>query len=71
MKTIGCIGHDGDCCKTRDEDLKDAERWRWIAEYLPSDRLEHDDAIVACENKEQLDAVIDAAIRARNVGEPE
>ena len=31
---IGCIGHDGDCCKDREQDLKDAERYRWLKARL-------------------------------------
>jgi len=29
-KMIGCIGHDGDCCKGREQERKDAERYRWL-----------------------------------------
>ena len=49
----------------RESSGKDAARYRWIAEYLPSDRTDND-AIIVCENKQELDAVIDAAIRARS-----
>ena len=55
MKTIGCIGHDGDCCKTRDEDLKDAERWRWITRAGRTRGLK----IPADESKASIDAAID------------
>jgi len=27
---IGCIGHDGDCCKDRDAEKIDAARYRWL-----------------------------------------
>ena len=29
---IGCIGHDGDCCKDREELERDAARYRWLKE---------------------------------------
>ncbi len=31
---IGCIGHDGDCCKGREQEKKDAERYRWLRKFL-------------------------------------
>ena len=41
--------------------LKDAERYRWLREYLPSDDMSVDDALVAALNPQEIDAVIDAA----------
>ena len=29
---IGCIGHDGECCVNRENDLRDAARYRFIRE---------------------------------------
>ena len=40
---------------------KAAARYRWLADYLVSDRTEYDDALVACADKSDMDAVIDAA----------
>lgn len=41
----------------------DAARYEWLAKYLPSSDETHDDAIISCENKEQIDAAIDAAMK--------
>ena len=46
--------------------LKDADRYRWLREYLPSDDINFDDALVAALNPEELDAVIDAAMGGTN-----
>lgn len=27
---IGCVGHDGDCCKDREQVYLDADRYRWL-----------------------------------------
>lgn len=42
---------------------KDAERYRWLRAYLPSNDLQYDDALVAAKTGEELDAAIDAAIQ--------
>lgn len=42
--------------------VADAERYKWLATYFCRTDTTYDDPIVACENKEQLDAVIDAAM---------
>ena len=42
---------------------KDAERYRWLAEYLVSDDESHDDAIVAATTVAELDYVTDAAMK--------
>ena len=41
--------------------LKDARRYRWLREYLPSDDINFDDALVAARNPQELDAAIDKA----------
>jgi hypothetical protein len=46
--------------------LKDAERYRWIREYLPSTDTSVDDDLVAALNPQEIDAVIDAAIGDAN-----
>ena len=33
MGQIGCIGHDGDCCKEREQEQKDAARFRFMVEH--------------------------------------
>ena len=42
-------------------DAEDAARYRWLVDYLISDRYYLDDAIIACDSKQELDDVIDAA----------
>ncbi|MDQ5959291.1 MAG: hypothetical protein QG592_370 [Pseudomonadota bacterium] len=37
MKKIGCIGHDGDCCKNRERDKRDAARYRWWRKHASDD----------------------------------
>ena len=46
--------------------LKDAERYRWLREYLPSDDMSVDDDFVAALNPQEIDAVIDAAMGSAN-----
>ena len=43
---------------------KDAARYRWMREYLPSDDTSCDEALVAALTPEELDAAIDAAMEA-------
>ena len=45
---------------------KDAARYRWLREYLPSDDTSCDEAIVAALTPEELDAAIDAALENTN-----
>ena len=45
-------------------DAEDAARYRWLVDYLISDRYYLDDEIIACASKQELDAVIDAAMAA-------
>ena len=42
---------------------KDAERYRWLAEYLVSDDEFYDDAIVAATTVKEVDSVIDNAMK--------
>jgi hypothetical protein len=42
-------------------DAEDAARYRWLVDYLISDRYYLDDAIIARDSKQELDDVIDAA----------
>ena len=42
---------------------KDAERYRWLAEYLVSDDESYDDAIVAATTVKEVDSVIDNAMK--------
>ena len=42
--------------------LKDAQRYRWLREYLPSTDLSVDDDLVAALNPQEIDAAIDAAM---------
>lgn len=53
----------------RDAALKDAERCRWLTEYLVSDDESYDDQIVAARTVEEITCVIDAAI-AKAEGAP-
>ena len=43
------------------EEAKDAARYRWLARYMVSNDLEHDDAIVGCVSVKTLSGFIDAA----------
>jgi hypothetical protein len=45
---------------------KDAARYQWMREYLPSDETSCDEAIIAALTPEELDAAIDAALEKRN-----
>ena len=47
-----------------DSVLEDAARYRWLVDYLIDDRYYLDDEIIACASKQELDAVIDAAMAA-------
>lgn len=47
-----------------EELVKDAARYQWISAYLPSMDESHDDALVSAGSKEQIDAVVDAAMKA-------
>lgn len=40
---------------------KDAERYRWLANYLVGPETNHDDAIVSSNTKAEIDEAIDAA----------
>ena len=46
---------------------KDAERYRWLAQYFVSDRTDQDDAIVAASEVgvDQVTEVIDAAMESK------
>ena len=46
--------------------LKDAERYQWIREYLPSTDMSVDDDLVAALTPQEIDAVIDAAMGGTN-----
>lgn len=41
----------------------DAARYEWLSNYLPSMDETHDDALVSCSSKAQIDAVIDEAMK--------
>lgn len=43
--------------------VADAKRYRWLREYLPSDDESWDDALVAAGTAEEIDAVIDDAVK--------
>lgn len=45
---------------------KDAARYQWLRDYLPSDDTSCDESIVDALTPEELDAVIDAALEKRN-----
>ena len=47
-----------------DNVLEDAARYQWLVDYLIDDRYYLDDEIIACASKQELDAVIDAAMAA-------
>ena len=61
---IGCIGHDGECCVNRENDLRDAARYRSIREAA------HDAATLEALNtenrdpqtREEFDAAVDKAM---------
>ena len=63
MRCVDCPTRDYKGAATAPDELeqlrKDAERYRWLAEYLVSDDESHDDAIVAAMTVEELNAVID------------
>ena len=44
-----------------DDVVKDAERYRWLANYLVGPETNHDDAIVSSNTKAEIDTIIDAA----------
>jgi hypothetical protein len=64
MGQIVCIGHDGDCCKTREQDLKDAARYRWLR-ASDFDVFGSPHAVDLA--GEELDKAIDAAMLGANV----
>lgn len=41
---------------------KDAERYQWLREYLPSDDMSADDDLVAALNPQEIDTAIDKAM---------
>ena len=49
-------------------DALDAARYRWLIDYLISDRVDLDDAIGAARTAEDITKVIDAAIAAQEGG---
>ena len=78
MTQVGCIGHDGPCCSNREQDLADAQRYRWLVSkivnvkreggdgkypYYPSITIELDaDYHLEPRHQFNLSAVIDATI---------
>lgn len=72
---IGCIGHDGECCVNREQEQRDASRYRWLRRQ-PNDvsapRIdvvqwtEADESANEGEGlrMEALDAAIDDAMRS-------
>ena len=77
MGQIGCIGHDGDCCKTREQDLKDAERYRWLKARLIGVDFNWNESDVTAMMFElpgcstvsvDCDATIDCAMMGANAG---
>lgn len=46
-------------------DALDAARYRWLIDYLISDRVDLDDAIDAAKSPEEISKIIDAAIAAK------
>lgn len=50
--------------QAEDSALEDAARYWWLVDYLIDDRYYLDDEIIACASKQELDAVIDAAMAA-------
>ena len=65
-RIIGCVGHGGECCKTRDNEKLDAARYRFL-------RLAgFDDSVMKLleatnaepETPEQFDETIDIAMRS-------
>jgi hypothetical protein len=47
------------CVDVLESVIQDAERYRWLAHYLPSTDVRHDQAIVDAGSKHELDGVID------------
>lgn len=46
--------------------LKDAQRYQWLREYLPSTDTSVDDDLVAALNPQEIDAAIDKAMGVAN-----
>ena len=42
--------------------LFNSSRYEWLVDYLLSDRIDLDDAIVACVSKEAIDKLIDTEL---------
>jgi len=73
---IGCIGHDGDCCRDRERIEKDAARYRWLRDSnrIPPDAPADCHILVCAASGEdvlwgsEMDRAVDSAMPPNAAG---